>query len=214
MDATTWLMKVKSGTGPGGGTVGFSNSQSAYDYKNTWAEGSASVGTFFWAVNVGGSWQRIDEFSTDASLEVTVSFKAWDQISIAAGRWFNGAFVRSVGTGPFIRGYSPRGDGGTKAVWGQNGIMSVQKVGMVVCYKPSFDVKVSSSSYKSFLEKWKVSAGLRIGPFQMSGGGGSTSSGWTANSATNTFSGTSTSESALIMGVNIQLINPPPSALT
>lgn len=209
MDATTWLNKVKAGTGGSSGTVSFSNSQSRYDYKNTWAKGSASVGSFFWAVNVGGSWQRIDEFASDASLEVTVSFQAWDQISVAAGRWYNGAFVSSVEQGPFIRGYSPRGGNDTKAVWGDGGIMSVQKVGMLVCYKPSFSIKVSSSTFTSFLETWKVSGGLRIGPFEMSGGGGSTSSGWKANSATQTFTGTSTAEAALIMGVNIRLINPP-----
>jgi hypothetical protein len=208
MDATTWLTKVKAGTGGSSGTISFSNSQSQYDYRNTWAKGSASVGNFFWSVNVGGSWQRIDEFASDASLEATVSFKAWDQISIGAGRWYNGAFVSSMQNGPFVRGYSAYGDGGTKAVWGEAGIMSVQKVGMMVCYKPSFEIKVSSSSFKSFYESWKVSAGIRIGPFQFSGGGGSTSSGWTASSSSNTFSGTSTAETALIMGVNVKLINP------
>jgi len=211
MDATTWLNKVKSGTGGSSGSVSFSNSQSRYDYKKTWAGGSASVGNFFWAVKVGGSWERVDEFASDSELEVTVSFKAWDQISISAGRWYNGAFVSSVEQGPFIRGYSPYGDGNTKAVWGEDGIMSVQKVGMLVCYKPSFEIKVSSSSFSSFFEKWEVSGGLRIGPFSFGGGGGSTTSGWQANSATNTFSGTSTAETALIMGVNIQLINPPQS---
>lgn len=212
MDATTWLIMVQSGTGPAGGTINFSNSQSSYDYKNTWAGGSTSVGNFFWTVNVGGSWQRIDEFASDNQLEVTVKFEAWDQISIAAGRWYNGAFVSSVEQGPFIRGYSPYGGNGEKAVWGENGIMSVQKVGMLVCYKPSFEIKVSSSSFSSFLEKWKVSGGLRIGPFQFGGGGGSTTSGWKSNSSTNTFSGTSTSESALIMGINVNLINPSSSS--
>lgn len=208
MDATTWLNKVQSGTGGSSGTVSFSNSQSQYDYKNTWAGASTSVGTFFWAVKVGGSWQRIDEFASDNSLEVTVNFKAWDQISIASGRWYNGAFVTSVAEGPFIRGYSPRGGSGDKAVWGKGGVMSVQKVGMLVCYKPSFEVKVSASTFSSFLEKWKVSSSVRIGPFEISGGGGSTTSGWKADGSTNTFSGTSTSEGALIMGVNINIINP------
>jgi len=208
MDATTWLNKVQSGSGGSSGSIGFSNSQSQYDYKNTWAGGSTSVGNFFWSVNVGGSWQRIDEFSSDNSLQVTVNFKAWDQISIQAGRWYNGAFTTSVKDGPFIRGYSPYGGSGDKAVWGGDGIMSVQKVGMLVCYKPSFSITVSNSTFKSFSEKWQVSAGLRIGPFGFSGGGGSSSSGWQADSATNTFSGTSTAETALIMGTTINLINP------
>lgn len=208
MDATTWLNKVKAGTGGSSGEIGFSNSQSEYDYKKTWAGGSASVGNFFWSVNVGGSWERIDEFASDSSLKVGVSFAAWDQISIQAARWYNGAFVTGVANGPFIRGYSPYGGGSDKAVWGKDGIMSVQKVGMLVCYKPAFAITVSDSTFKSFSEKWNVSAGLRIGPFSFGGGGGSASSGWKADSATKTFSGTSTAETALIMGTNINLINP------
>jgi hypothetical protein len=210
MDATTWLNKVKSGTGGSKGSIGFENSQSEYDYKKTWAGGSTSVGNFFWSVNIGGSWQRIDEFATDSSLKVVVNFEAWDQISIQAGRWYNGAFVSAISNGPFIRGYSPYGDGDVKAVWGPDGIMSVQKVGMIVCYKPSFTISVSESTFNSFSEKWSVSSGLRIGPFNFNGGGGSSSSGWRADKATKTFIGTSTAETALIMGLNINLINPAP----
>jgi len=208
MDATTWLAKVQAGTGGSSGSIGFSNSQAEYDYKKTWAGGSASIREFFWSVNVGGSWERIDEFASDSSLQVNVSFKAWDQISINASRWYNGAFVTGIKDGPFIRGYSAYGDSGTKAVWGPDGIMSVQKVGMIVCSKPSFSITVSQSSFKSFSEKWEVSAGLRIGPFSFSGGGGSSSSGWKADAASKTFSGESTAETALIMGTNINLINP------
>lgn len=36
----------------------------------------------------------------------------------------------------------------------------------------------------------------------------SASSGWHADAASKTFSGTSTAETALIMGVNVNLINP------
>lgn len=208
MDSTTWLSKVQSGTGGSSGTIGFSNSQSEYDYKKTWAGGSASVSKLFWSVNVGGSWERVDEFGSDNSLQVTVSFQAWDQIQINAARWYNGAFVNAVKNGPFVRGYSPYGSASETAVWGPNGIMSVQKVGMLVCYKPSFSISVSNSSFKSFSEKWQVSTGLRIGPFNFSGGGGSSSSGWKADSATNTFTGTSTAETALIMGTMINLVNP------
>lgn len=209
MDSTTWLGKVKSGKGGSSGKIEFSNSQEEYDYKKTWAKGSASVGNFFWSVEVGGSWEKVEEFATDSSLEVTIEFEAWDQINIDAGRWYNGAFVSSIQEGPFIRGYSPRGaEPGTKAVWGANGIMTIQKVGMIVCYKPKFSITVSDSAFNAFSEKWKVASAIRVGPFSFSGGGGSNSSGWIADSATKTFSGESTSETPLILGVNIKLINP------
>lgn len=209
MDPVTWVTKVKNGTAGSKGKITFSNRQSAYDYKNTWAGGSASINRFFWSVNVGGSWQRIDEFASDQSVETSIEFEAWDQVSISAGRWYNGAFVTSMSNGPFVNGYSAYGKDGTKAVWGENGVMSVQKVGMIVCYKPSFSIQVSSSSFQRFYEQWKVSSGLRIGPFEFSGGGGSTTDNWKADSSTNTFSGTSTGETPLILGVNVVLINPP-----
>lgn len=41
-----------------------------------------------------------------------------------------------------------------------------------------------------------------------SGGGGSPSSGWHGDGASKPFSGTSTAETALIMGGNVNLINP------
>jgi hypothetical protein len=159
-------------------------------------------------VNVGGSWERIDEFGRDESLEVTVSFKAWDQISIQAGRWFNGAFVNSARQGPFIPPYSPYGGGSDAAVWGKKGIMSAQKVGMMVCYKPSFTIKVSEQSFSAFSERWQVCAAIQIGPFRFSGGGGSTTSGWRRDSSARTFTGTSTGEGAQILGTTINLINP------
>jgi hypothetical protein len=86
--------------------------------------------------------------------------------------------------------------------------MSVQKVGMVVCCKPSFRIKISASAFNSFLETWKVSGGLRIGPFEIHGGGGSRSSDWKADASSSSFSGATTSEAALIMDVNIQVVNP------
>jgi hypothetical protein len=206
-DATTWLQRVKAGGGMAG-EISVQNSSAAYDYSRTWAGGSASVGTFFWSVNVGGSWERIDEFGSDNSLEATVSFKAWDQIAIQAGRWYNGAFVTSVENGPFIRGYSPYGGDEGKAVWGKEGIMAAQKVGMIVCYKPSFNIRVSAQSFSSFSQKWDACAGLRIGPFEFKGSGGSTTSGWKKDAASSTFSGTSTGEGAQILGSTIALINP------
>ena len=207
MDSTTWLQRVKAGGGMSG-EVSFQNRSAQYDYSKTWAGGSSTVGNAFWSVNVGGSWERIDEFARDDNLEVTVSFKAWDQITIQSGRWYNGAFVSSVRQGPFIRGYSPYGSGSDSPVWGKKGFMTAQKVGMIVCYKPSFTIKVSEQSFSAFSEKWQVCGGLQIGPFRFSGGGGSTTSGWRRDAATKTFTGTSTGEGAQILGTTINLINP------
>jgi len=74
---------------------------------------------------------------------------------------------------------------------------------MYVGYKPTFTITVSQSTFKSFVEKFKTSIGLRIGPFTFNADGGSEKSGWNASQAGSSFTGTSTSDSPLILGVTI-----------
>lgn len=201
--ASAWVDAVKAGTGPAGGTMGFTARDQSYDYSKTWAGGAVSIPKLFWEVQVSGKWERITEFETDNELEVSLEFEALDQIQIQPSDWYNGAFARSKVNGPFVRGYSAYGGDGTQAVFGKNGFFNVLKTGMYVGYKPNFTIRTSKSTYQSFYEKFKVATGLRIGPFTISAEGGSERAGWTASSQGQTFSGTTTSESPLILGVSI-----------
>jgi len=198
-----WVDAIKAGHGPAGATMGFTNRDSSYDYSKTWAGGSLAVQEFFWSVNVGGKWERITEFEMDQQLEVSIEFEAVDQIQIQPTDWYNGSFVRSMGGGPFIKGYSAYGADGDKAVFGEKGFIGLLKTGIFVGYKPTFTITTSQSSFNSFVEKFKVCTGLRIGPFTMNAEGGSEKSGWSYSQAGRSFSGTSTSDSPLIIGVTV-----------
>jgi hypothetical protein len=81
--------------------------------------------------------------------------------------------------------------------------MGLLKTAMFVCYKPTFMITTSKSTFNSFVETFKAATALRIGPFTFSASGGSTRSGWEASEAGQSFSGTSTSETPLIFGVSI-----------
>jgi hypothetical protein len=200
---SAWVDAIKAGSGPAGATMGFANRDSSYDYGNTWAGGSLSVGSFFWQVNLSGKWERITEFEADQELVVSVNFEAIDHIQIQPADWYNGSFVRSMATGPFVRGYSPDGEDGNKAVFGEKGFIGLLKTGMAVGYKPTFTITTSQSTFRKFVEKFKAALGIRIGPFTIDATGGSEKSQWSYSEAGRSFSGTSTSESPLILGVTI-----------
>jgi hypothetical protein len=105
--------------------------------------------------------------------------------------------------GPFVRGYSAYGGDGTQAVFGQSGFMNLLKTGMYVCYKPTFTITVSQSTFQSFSQKFTAALGLRIGPFEFEAKGGSVQSEWTASENGLSFTGTSTSEQPLIFGITV-----------
>lgn len=202
-NAADWVDRVKAGEGPAGATMGFANRDASYDYSKTWAGGSLAVKQLFWQVNVNGKWVRIDEFESDQELEVSLEFEAVDLIQVQPSDWYNGSLVKSLQNGPYKKGYSAYGTGGTQAVFGQNGFLGVLKTGIYVGYKPTFTVRTSQSTFSRFLNKFEVAGGLRIGPFTFSADGGSTKAGWTASEQGQTFTGTSTSDTPLIIGLSI-----------
>lgn len=202
-NASAWVDSIKAGQGPAGAVMGFTNRDSSYDFSKTWAGGSLSIEQVFWSVNVSGKWERITEFESDQELQVSIEFEAIDQITIQPADWYNGPFVRSMGDGPFVKGYSKYGGEGDKAVFGEKGFIGLLKAAMFVGYKPTFTIKTSQSSFRSFVEKFKASIGIRIGPFTINADGGIERSQWSYSEAGSTFTGTSTSETPLILGVTI-----------
>lgn len=202
-DSAEWVDAVLAGEGPAGATMGFTARDSSYDYKKTWAGGSASVRQWFWEVQVAGKWERVTQFESDSQLEVSLEFEAIDQIQIQPSGWYNGPVVRSLSKGPYTTGYSEFGGGGTKAVFGEKGFFTLLKTGMIVGFKPSFSIRTSKSTFDSFKQKFSAATGLRIGPFVFEAAGGSEQAGWNASASGNSFTGTTTSNQALIIGVSI-----------
>lgn len=203
-NSVSWTQMVEAGGG-NPGNLGFSMADQAYDYKDTWAKGSASVSKFFWEVAVNGQWQRIESFMSDKSLSVQVNFKAWDQVSITPGGWYNGGFVDFHKNGPFIKGYTGYKDGSSATyMWGDGGAMNLMKTSMFVAYQPTISMTLSQSVYNEFYQTWKASTGIRIGPFTFGAAAGSTENTWNKKESGQTITAVSTSNVPLIFGVTVE----------
>lgn len=206
-DAADWVAKVQAGNGPSGVTLGFSNREAPYDFGQTWAGRRSRIRQLFWQVRINGRWERIDEFEFDNKLELSLDFQAVDRIGIRPGGWYDGEFARGMIDGPFIHGYSPFGGDTVETrgqpVFGEKGFFGLIKNGMCVGYKPSFAIRTTTSTFRRFADPFRAATGLRIGPFTFEAEGGSLAAGWKADPATQTFTGTTSSERAMIIGATV-----------
>lgn len=199
-----WTSQVQSGVGTGG-SLSFSNSNEGYDYSNTWAQTSASMGGWFWSVYDNGSWEQVTQFSTDSSLTCTISFAAWDIISITPSKWYSG--VSAFKNGPFKDGYTSFSQPGSKAyMFGEGGIVPCLKTGMLVGYQPTVVINVNMSTFNSFAQQWSTATGIQVGPFQFGGSGGGSQLKWTTNQSGMSLNMTSTSNVPLIFGVTVDVL--------
>lgn len=194
---TKWVQKVKAGGG-NPATLSWANSQSHYDWKKSWAGGKGSYGTPFWGIEVGGSWEKEDSLATSTDISVEIGFKAWDMLQIQDAGWFDQPFVDARCGGEYRAGYSEAD------FFGESGSMALRKTGMLVVYKPSFSIKSKTGFSKTQKEKFEASGGLRIGPFKIGGGGGSSSVIQDKAVTENEFSGTTDSELPFIAGITVQ----------
>jgi hypothetical protein len=201
--SSQWRDRVERGETPGG-SIGISNSSSAYDYKKSWAGGSAKVSTFFWSVKVSGKWQRVDVFESEASLAANVTFKGIEAIGCQASPWYTG--VTNLQNGPYKRGYSKNGGGGTTAVFGKDGFLPLLKTAMYVAAGMSFDISVDQSTFSGFEQSFNAATAIRIGPFTLSAEGGHQQNKWQADSSGLKFSGNSSSTVPQILGFTVNVL--------
>lgn len=197
-----WVTQAQGG-GANPGSISFSNSSSAYSYANTWAQGSTSVGSWFWQVYANGQWQQASEFYADSSLSCTISFKSWGTIGITPSGWYSG--TNALRNGPYKQGYSANQQDGTTWMFGEGGVVPCFKTGMLVCYQPTISITVSKSTYNKFQSSWSAAGGVQVGPFQIGGSGGGSSLKWSSSGDNMTLSVVSSSTIPLILGVNIAL---------
>jgi hypothetical protein len=201
LSSQQWVNQVQGGGGSGG-SISFSNSQAAYNYSNTWAQGSTSAGNWFWSVYANGSWQQVNQFYSDSSLSCTITFPAWDNIAITPSKWYSGTTM--FRNGPFQPGYTAQEQAGSTAwMFGEGGVVPAFKTGMLVCYQPTITIAVSQSTYQSFSQQWSAAGGIQVGPFQLGGSGGGTSLNWTQTGSSMSMNVASTSTVPLIFGVNV-----------
>ena len=85
-------------------------------------------------------------------------------------------------------------------MFGKDGMIPLLVTGMIVGYKPSFEIKMSEKTFQRYKSEFTTCNGIRVGPFQFGGAGGVSSDKWSSEVGNNTFSGKSKAEYPFIMG--------------
>lgn len=200
-----WRAELTRGT-QGSFTIELNASDSSRNRQDSWAGGSASYNTFFWGVSGSGGWSKMDLTESDKDVKATISVQSSTTVEVTPGDWYDGGFMKELAKGggqgyTIASPYRPTGD--ANALFGQGGILSTRVSSLLVVYKPSFSITMSRSTYDKNVQKFNGSAGFRIGPFQFGGSGGHESTYTHSTSGGTTFTGKSTSESPLIIGVTV-----------
>lgn len=202
-----WRAELTNGS-IGQKTLSLSTNKSSDSINKTWAGGNASYSNPFWGVYANGSWSETNISKADDSVTATITLQSATTVSITPGDWYEGGFLKQLSTaGGDGTGYqilSPyTATGGDHPLFGQKGLCSTMVTGLVVVYKPEFSVTMLSSTYNSFEQQIDASAGFRIGPFSFGGSGGHYQKNVTKTGNTTTFSGKSTSDDPVIIGVTV-----------
>ena len=184
-------------------TVELNASDSTSSLQNSWAGGTAGYDTFFWGVSGSGGWSKMDLSESDKNVKATISVKSSTTVEVTPGDWYDGGFMKDLAKGggqgyAIADPYKPTG--GDKALFGKGGILSTRVASLLVVYQPSFSITMSKSTYDKNVQKFKGSAGLRIGPFHFGGSGGHESEYTHSTSGGTTFTGGSTSDYPVIIG--------------
>jgi hypothetical protein len=201
--SSVWRDRMERGEVPSN-SISLANSDQSFDYSKSWAKGSASVGSWFWRVKVSSKWERIDAFASDASLSATITFKGIEQVGIQPSGWYKG--VKNLANGPYKRGFSKDGEGGTTAVFGDKGFLPMVKTGMLVAAGLTFDISVDKSTFNYFSQMFEAATSIGIGPFTLDAEGGHKTNNWQADSESTSFSGTSSSTQPQIVGWTINTL--------
>lgn len=183
-------------------------SKSSTGISKSWAGGSGSYNSFFWGVYGDGGWSQLNISESDSSVTAKITLQSATNVSITPGAWYDGGFLKQLATaGGSGTGYSILSpytvSGGDHPLFGKNGLMSTIVTGLVVVYKPSFEITMQSSTYKEHQEKIDAGGGFRIGPFSFGGHGGHYEKQVETTGNTTTFTGGSTSSDPVIIGVTV-----------
>lgn len=202
-----WRTELAGGS-QGAFSVELNASESTTDFKKSWAGGTAGYDTFFWGVQAQGKWEKMDLTTSDKSVKATINVKSSTTVKVSPGDWYDGGFISDIAKG--VQGTGGEGytilspwvaNGEKNSLFGKDGILKARVAELVVVYQPSFEIKMSSSTFKQNYQKFEAGGGLRIGPFHFGGSGGHESDYVHTTSDGTTFKGESTSEDPLIIGV-------------
>ena len=193
-----WMAQLTRGGG-NSVTIELDASTKSYALKESWAGGTASYGNCFFSIYARGSWHDMKLNEEDKSVKVTITIQAVTQVPVHPDVWFDGGYLRTLAredswNNPFTN----------ETVFGKEGILPLMITGLVAGYKIGFKITMSSSTFQRHVNDFKVSGGLRIGPFHIGGGGyQSHTDSWSKSTEGQSFSGESNAEYPFIIGFTV-----------
>lgn len=155
----------------------FDYSSGYYTESNTsfGASGTFSLGGGF-ALNVGGQWEekRIDTKSKNFS--VHVKFAGFQEFAVNPGQWFSPTVLRFIENGPWVENsFVDRWVKQGRTVWGANGLLPLETLGVYVGIQPRIKVSLASHEYSYYRRAYSAGAGVSFFGFRLGGGGGGSS---------------------------------------
>lgn len=200
-----WRAGLSSGS-IGAFTVDLDAADHTSDMSKSWASASAGYDAVFWGISGSGGWEKLDLSTSDQSVKATISVQSSTTVKVDPGDWYDGGFMSDIAKGggdgyTMSPPWTAKGNQGSSSLFGQYGLLATRVSELLVVRKPSFEVTMSSATFEQNKQKFEAAAGLRIGPFHFGGSGGHESDYEHSTSSGTTFTGGSTSDDPLILGV-------------
>jgi hypothetical protein len=121
--------------------------------------GSLGIDLGFWGFGGGASGSTMENRSSTEITQLDMSFDNVQEFPIRRGRWFDIGLIEKYGKNLL-------------EFWGPSGSMNVIPVSVILVRGTQIKVTASSTYVSEFVKQFNGSAGLRIGPFRIKGGGG------------------------------------------
>lgn len=159
-------------SGEGWDEILFNQSTSSQNLRTSNWNGGGSWGGTFLSLNAGGGGANYTNIITTSEDNIKLRFCNLTYIPLRPGAWFDVSFLQAIDAGLLkLKADSPiKG----QKIFGPDGAIPRMVKGAIVARRIVFEAKLSTTNLNEMRSNSGGSAGIRIGPWSIGGGGGST----------------------------------------
>lgn len=152
----------------------FDSNTTATTIRNSGWNGSGGWGGTFFSLDIGGGGTNYSQVVTSGSESVSLRFCKMTYIPLYAGTWLSVPFLQAIDRGEYkLKQEKLSQDLRGKKILGPDGLIPRLVKGAIVARNISLEAKLGTTNLNEFKKHIDGSGGLRIGPFNIGGGGGS-----------------------------------------
>jgi hypothetical protein len=138
---------------------------------SSWNGGGGWAGTFF-NLNLGGGGSNYQNVITTSNESVKLRFCNLTYVPLRPGAWFDISFLQAIDAG--LLKLKPNSPSKGTTILGPKGVIPRMVKGAVVARRLVFEAKLGTTNLNEMRSNSGGSGGVRIGPWNIGGGGGST----------------------------------------